>query len=174
MPPGRSDAVMRRSSGLPTSASGSASDEPTMARMSSSEESEMDDGPASQPETRGFVSASPLGGRARSRAGSAGEILSFIGRPSYQPRHLGLRTPDGKTQESGQLGADPLENNVEVTSMTQCASRPRKPRPSQPSDGSHVDVGPGGRPDQGDIQPNRVRAPPKPARDPRLRQPVPS
>tara|TARA_B110000008_G_scaffold59943_1_gene59449 strand:+ start:1020 stop:1196 length:177 start_codon:yes stop_codon:yes gene_type:complete len=24
--------------------------------------------------------------------------------------------------------------------MTQCASRPSKPRPSQPSDGSHVDV----------------------------------
>ena len=64
-----------------------------------------------------------------------------------------------------------MENNVEVTSMTQCASRPRKPRPSQPSDGNHVDVGPGGRPDQGDLQPNRVRALPKPARDPRLRQP---
>jgi hypothetical protein len=63
----------------------------------------MDDGPASQPETRGLSSASPLNGRARSRAGSAGEILSFIARPSYQPRHLGLQTPDGKTHETGQL-----------------------------------------------------------------------
>ena len=89
----------------------------------------MDDGPASQPETRGFVSASPLGGRARSRAGSAGEILSFIGRPSYQPRHLGLRTPDGKTQESGQLGADPLENNVEVTSPVAVRVAPTQTTP---------------------------------------------